>query len=235
LRYIEFDFNNWGINYVPIYDYDICLLTGGGNGDYTLFNPAGGSAVYYGNSACVVPLIVLPLELIEFTANYTEERINITWKTANEKNIEKITLQKSYDAFSFFDLSDYFPSPTESEHNYAYADADQSRQNMYYRLKISESSGQNNYSSVLFAGAVKKSETQIYFSENNLFVNCHEPEKNKSLLKITDLAGKCVFQKQLTAQNEKISLSELGICPGLYIASLENTQSVIKSSKIIIR
>jgi hypothetical protein len=233
VRYVEFDFNPWGINTVPIYSYDICQLTSTGDGDYVLFNPSGGAAINYNNNACVVPLIILPLELISFTASESDGGAALSWVTAGESSLQKITLQKSYDGINFSDVKDFTPYNLQQLNYYSWLDENPFDGNSYYRLLITEISGSVSASESILFYKKKISSAIIYADHKQLYYTLRPGMKNVTL-RLSGAGGRSVFQQTLQGESGQLEFSQSGISSGLYFVELLSESEKIKCIKIIV-
>jgi parallel beta-helix repeat protein len=92
----------------------------------------------------------LPIELILFTAKYTDKGILIEWATASEINNDYVDIQRSEDAVSFHDLHRIIGiGNTNIVNNYSFLDSDISKSTKYYRLKQVDYDGAVSYSDII--------------------------------------------------------------------------------------
>ncbi len=94
----------------------------------------------------------LPIELIEFTANYraTEKDVLIKWVTSSEVNNDYFTVEKSIDAQNFEELT-IVQGAGNSNQVLNYSTLDEKPYNgiSYYRLKQTDFNGQFKYSNIV--------------------------------------------------------------------------------------
>lgn len=81
--------------------------------------------------------LILPVELNKFVANNNNcEKVELFWETAQEFNSDYFELEKSYDARTWFSVTKIAAGGTTNwEKQYNYTDRENSKGNVYYRLK----------------------------------------------------------------------------------------------------
>ncbi|MFN3316559.1 MAG: hypothetical protein ACK40K_07090, partial [Raineya sp.] len=77
----------------------------------------------------------LPVQLINFSAQTQIESIRLFWNVANELNIQRYVVEKSYDGKEFFAIGSV---TAENQENYSFADGNPKFGNNYYRLRMEE-------------------------------------------------------------------------------------------------
>jgi hypothetical protein len=113
-----------------------CSLTWSGSGLTDL-----ASNVFPVNSA-------LPVKLVSFRGNFVNGAVNLSWESAMEDNIEKYSVERSYNGSSFTSIGSVTALGRPSQ--YSYVDhITGNPSNIYYRLRISERSGYTYSSTVL--------------------------------------------------------------------------------------
>lgn len=92
-----------------------------------------------------------PVELIEFTAENTENAIKLHWVTASEINNAHFTVQRSTDNNQFTDVATIPGAGTSNKIiNYSYRDRNcPAGENVYYRIKQTDYDGSKSYSRVI--------------------------------------------------------------------------------------
>ncbi len=233
LRYTEVDFNNWGINTIPIYDYDICQLSAIGNGDYVLFDPAGGSAIAYGNNNCEVPLLVLPVQLVSFQVEKKHKTAELEWITAAEKDLANIEVLRSADAFYFETLAQVYPTNSETGSQYSFTDTEPLEGLNYYRLKFTDHSGKVFTSQIELEDFATGNES-IYYndSEEALYLNMDEGDRELSFA-LFDLTGRTILEIPLQGAT-RLNLKAIGLNTGIFVAKIMSPHGVKTVKKIIV-
>lgn len=87
------------------YEYEPNSLSGS-DGDYAEFEYCAAPAYNYGNDACSVRAITLPVELLFFDAFKKGNDVQLTWETASEINNDKFVIMRSDNGESFFPIGE---------------------------------------------------------------------------------------------------------------------------------
>jgi len=107
----------------------------------------------------------VPAKLISFTATATDKRsAELKWTTENEKNLNRVEIERSTDASNFTKLSAVKPANTTTPSSYIFEDVNPENTN-YYRLKLISNDNTVLYSNVelvSFAQVTETDEIQVY-------------------------------------------------------------------------
>lgn len=197
-------------------------------------------AIYYQSAyikllASLIPVITLPVELIEFNAVLDEsEKVQLNWTTASEENSDYFSIEKSYDGISFFELSTVNAKGSSlSPSNYFHWDLNPKIGYNYYRLKMVDKDGSYEYSktetvylqgqkSIVYPNPVTD---VIYLSNDGMDISDCQ-------YSIMDLSGKEV-QRGNIPDNGQLYLNEK-IQNGLFIFNLMKNGISIQKEKILV-
>lgn len=92
----------------------------------------------------------LPVELLNFRAEYIDGYVSLRWVTASEINNEKFTLQRSTNGLSFYDIHELpGAGTTNEESHYQYVDESPLAGLSYYRLKQTDYDGTVTYPGIV--------------------------------------------------------------------------------------
>lgn len=155
--------------------------TGGGNSNFIeicgdiYWNAASG--VYFG-AGCMPPTApgcaaVLPVELVEFNAHLNNQKVDVIWMTASEKNNSHFEIQKSADAHSFASIGNVksagINGNSYSTLQYQFEDVSPLSGVSYYRLKQVDFDKSYNYSKIVSVNYIKEKNIRfvIYPNPNN--------------------------------------------------------------------
>jgi hypothetical protein len=91
----------------------------------------------------------LPVSLISFDAHVVDDRVELTWSTADEENNDYFTIERSLDGFDFNPLMTVDGAgDSDTRLDYQAIDHFPLEGRSYYRLKQTDHSGDFSYSSV---------------------------------------------------------------------------------------
>lgn len=155
--------------------------TGGGNSNYIeicddiVWNAASGTLVGSGCLPVTAPGCgaVLPVELIEFSANINNTKTDVIWVTATEKNNKYFDIQRSADASQFEKIgtvnSQGINGNSQHQLSYFYEDHHPLEGVSYYRLKQVNNDQSYTYSKMVSVNFIKEKNIRfvIYPNPNN--------------------------------------------------------------------
>jgi hypothetical protein len=193
----------------------------------------------YAGTACVFnitigSIIVLPVELLNFTVVAKSDHVDLNWATASEINNEYFIVEKSRNGFDFIPVSKLDGAGNSTEIlNYYTQDEEPWNGISYYRLKQTDFDGQFSYSDIV----------PVKFSDaKNLFVVQPNPSIDKSeavfsssangvsTLRILDSYGRLLINTEINT-HEGINRFQFDIssfAKGVYFVTLENEAEVSK-------
>ncbi len=180
----------------------------------------------------------LPIELLSFTANTTEENtVKCDWITTAELNNDFFTIERGSSPQAFEEIGRIDGAGNSSEPN-TYTFIDQTPLNgiNYYRIKQSDFDGSFTYSKVVAVKFFSSSQLQVmpnptYGSFEVLF---EKPLSSEGILLIQSTEGKLIFEKKLDIIGmQRITIPEISTSKGTYFVSVI-TEFGIQKSKIIV-
>ncbi len=160
----------------------------------------------------------LPLDLLSFSATATEESNKpmtlLTWKTANEQNVERFDVERSLDNKIFTTLS-RISAKNGNEQIYQTVDEKPIAGVSYYRLKMLDKDGSFTYSlirSVVFNDA-KKVVLKVYPNPayNSLTIDYSlDLQNDLTEYTVVNMLGQTLLQGKLASNNLDISNLPMG-------------------------
>ena len=177
----------------------------------------------------------LPVEIIDFSAKFNNDIIEIEWVTASETNNDRFEIESSIDGYDF-EIIGSVKGHGNSNVILSYTFTDLMPQSgvNYYRLKQVDFDGTITYSEIIQVGLDKKHEVKVYpnpvISGENLTIECDNT--NEKLIEIYDISGKLLQRVSTTDNTYQLNTSELK--PGLFILRIISNNEII-SRKIQIR
>lgn len=158
----------------------------------------------------IVKNIVLPLQIISFTATRNFNSNVLLWKTAQEVNTSYFEIQRSGDGINF-SATGRINAAGNTQSNYSFTDQHPLNGIDYYRLKITDGDGKYTYSKIIQVNNTTVTSMVIKPnpSTNGKFLLDLGAIKNNIIVRITDNNGREVYTQQLSlAQNITINLSK---------------------------
>jgi hypothetical protein len=171
--------------------------------------------------------IILPLDLLSFTAYLNKNKVDLNWTTAAEKNVSHFAIEKSYDGKNFSEAATVFAfgnTSADDKKNYTYSDnvSKATTSILYYRLRCVDIDGKFTYSQtrVIRIGEIAEASVMAYPNPfvNELRVTLPQSMQGKQFkIELFNAGGQVVKTKSIAAasQTETVTTSDLG--RGFYI------------------
>ncbi len=182
---------------------------------------------YQAGDGCALTL--LPIKLIDFTAQAQKDNIAIKWTTASEKNADQFKVERSPNGKDWHEImvvSAHNNSDIEQKYNVLdrnpYADMN------YYRLREVDFDGSYTYSNVVTARFGKSNSLHLFPNpvgeQLTLELGLSEVSDSDYVFSIYDIQGKTVQQwtQNLADKNNHIERNIGNISPGLYFLKVQN-------------
>ncbi len=178
-------------------------------------------------------LVILPVQLSNFTAVKQSNTGVLNWKVPQEENIATYTIERSANGRSFTQIGSVVSlGNITTARSYSFTDASPIKGANYYRLKITEKDGKVSYSEVRLLNWG----SQISLA---LFPN---PAKDRATLtgvergmniRLLDAVGKLLQAKVATGTTEDLILS--GLSKGFYSVQVYGTDEQLLSTVRIVK
>jgi Secretion system C-terminal sorting domain len=182
-----------------------------------------GRAYNQTNFVFVDCLVVLPIELLSFTAVYDNySSVNIEWQTASETNNDFFTIERSADAIYFEVVEKMIGAGNSTQLlTYKTIDASPLQGTSYYRLKQTDFNGASSYSNIApitINDQQTNSIEKIYPNPANDQLNIlFQQEIDESFhLKLMNSIGEIIFVKT-NAVDKTISIDVSTLAKGVYV------------------
>ncbi len=178
----------------------------------------------------------LPIELINFEANTTQENdVLLTWQTASEINNDFFTIEKSANGIDFEFVAEVKGAGNSASIlNYSTTDFSPFAGESFYRLKQTDFDGAYEYSEVIKVQIDNDNEITIYpnpVNKNDKIINILSDEHIIDELKIIDNLGRVIY-------NQTINSNQIGIDVSTYDSGVYFVQitqgSVMITKRIVI-
>ena len=180
-------------------------------------------------TACVGA--ILPIDLLSFTAKYEQGAVKLNWSAASETNNDFFTVERSVDGIHFQTLSIIDGAGTSSSVlHYTCIDANPIAGTLYYRLKQTDFDGAERMFPIISVATSQKEEVISVFPNPSNGVFTVTGTVAGSDLRVTDLAGKTLFQKAADEGTTDIDIGNLK--EGIYLLKMR-TNERMQTKKII--
>jgi len=228
---------------------EIIELSGWSSGNSLAFmiEGLGGRAGWsYDGSPSKAPILVftyviddaLPLNIISFKGNVSENGNLLEWNTSQGKEVDKLVLQRSSNGYDFEDI--FVSNSSNSSGIQTYEFLDKTSESYYYRLKVILENGSIEFSTILyiignkFIIADNIEDSFEYFPNpisNNAFLTIVIPVSDKDrTIHLRSFAGAIILERKILAGQNKIEMYLDNVSAGTYLIVNEKG----KSAKLIV-
>ncbi len=176
--------------------------------------------------------VVLPLTLLDFSADNKQGITTVNWSTTNEVNISYFLLEKSNDGVNFITLTSVDSKKSVGVNNYGAIDI-ANNSYVYYRLKMIEKDGKYTYSKIVSSGSlVNANKFKIYPNpvKNDLTLLLSEPTGNVDA-SIVSLTGRELIRVALQNGLMKKTIDVTHLAKGEYLLVIRGKQGVVNTLK----
>ncbi len=158
---------------------------------------AAGASSFNHLYSAVQSTVVLPVELLYFTAEPRGEKVVCTWETASETNNELFEVQRSSTGNDFESIGTVrgFGAGTSTEkRHYTFVDEDMCNDIRYYRLKQIDIDQQFAFSETVAINCKRKSGIDVYPNpaKSTITTQFYQSVNSRITISIIDVAGRVV-------------------------------------------
>lgn len=177
---------------------------------------------------------ILPLRLLSFNVINNDGHASLSWKTAQEINMNRFEIQRSLDARTFESIGSVAARNQSTEATYTYTDAKPVSGTAYYRLNMIDNDGRSSYSGVVsITGKIPVNLSVFPNPVVNSLVLSHPKAVDGATIKIISMNGAVVaaYNVQKDAIQSSVDVSKLS--KGNYIVIFNNAakQQTVKILK----
>lgn len=171
------------------------------------------------------PPSILPVLFVQFNIKCEQNKVLLTWKTAQEDNSHHFNIERSRDGSQWSVIGSLSAAGNSgSERNYSYTDGDPV-DNSFYRIVEYGFDGSMHYTSVLQSSC----EAADYFSlwpnpvHDRININIVTPGESRVMMKLFDNGGKLVKIQQATVLQggNRLQLDIGLLASGVYSLSVD--------------
>lgn len=188
-----------------------------------------------------VGAMILPVELISFSAQKNEHEVLIEWITALEINNEKFEIQHSTDGQQFHKISELQGNgTTEAISNYSYSHGQPSMGENYYRLKQIDFNGQFEYSKIASVSFETNQDHIGSFYPNpnntgNVFLDYFSSKKSDTEISIYDISGKYISKRnvELVKGENNLNIDVKNLIKGIYFINISNDLNSFRRKLVV--
>ncbi|MBI3137890.1 MAG: T9SS type A sorting domain-containing protein [Sphingobacteriales bacterium] len=161
--------------------------------------------------------LLLSADFISFTAALINERTVLDWEVADPGGIKNFLVEKR-NAVGNWETIGTLPG-ADREYHYSYTDPSAARGYRYYRIRIAGKDNTIVYSAIKSVFLETPADFIFYPNPAGNEVHIIRRSPLTALLKLSDLAGRVVMQKQVHTKEINLTLSR--VARGIYLLSID--------------
>jgi hypothetical protein len=196
---------------------------------------SGGVSTFNANFTIGSVSSVLPLQILDFTANYSIGLAKIKWVTSNELNVSRYELQRSNDAMNFTTIALKYPFYHGNTSIYDHDDRVNLHGTIFYRLKIINSDNQVELSNIVTVSP-GSNDINFYIMKNPIAgaidIFAEASFKGRYNYSIIDNNGQLLQSGilEITNAGKQTILLRPGLLRGVYFLSVWNSEHLLQKS-----
>jgi Secretion system C-terminal sorting domain len=177
--------------------------------------------------------VALPAVWLGFTAEAVNGNGVLNWKTSDEINVDRYTVEHSFNGVSFSAVGTVAANNNTGVNNYNFTDAGLAAGNHYYRIRRTDKDGKSEYSDIktikiVTAGA----NVQIRpnpVAGSTLIVGVSVQQSSKTSLQVMAVDGKIMMQQNvnLTTGNNIVNINIGSVPPGIYLLRVQLNDGIV--------
>lgn len=183
-------------------------------------------------------LLVLPVDIIQFTATRVDEGVRLDWVSASELNGEKYILERSTGGTEFTTIHEQgIQGNSNVERKYSYIDRNiPQSQYLYYRLSEKDKDGKLRYIGIkkIYIGKAGF-EIKLYPTvvSTKTTVEVQGIVNDKLNVSVVDASGRLLMQRVIPPRQARTEFDMSGLSRGVYIMKISgaSSQSAVKFIK----
>ncbi len=178
---------------------------------------------------------LLPLDLISFKVNTSNNTIQLNWITDNEYNTQLFEIESCTDGISFTSIGTIPAKNLKTRSTYSFTDKRINKTGVYYRLKMVDLDGSFKYSQIVYSDfKIENQNFTVYPNPITDQLSISHPEASaNAYVEIYELSGKLLLhyaiQKASSFTTIEVSKLEKGVYLLRFVNGNEvNTRKIIK-------
>ena len=185
------------------------------------------------NNGIIGTTVVLPIELVDFKANGSDNQVDISWITASEINNNYFTIERSAKGKDFEKIGTVNGSGnSNSISEYSFTDNNPIQGISYYRLRQTDFDGKTTVSDIESVNISNKKNQKLTVypnpsNGNNIQISIENDTDQISSLLIYDYSGKIILSSKI--QGNYFSIPNNILKTGLYTLKVATPTSILSS------
>lgn len=203
---------------------------------------ANGLGKAHSYDAALCNLGVLASNITEFTGKQQQKSVDLSWKIADEKDVNTYELQESNNGSDFRVLTMLIPTGKTENKQYSFTDKDVVVGSNYYRLKITDKTGTVKYSQIIVFRFNDQFKGEMVVTPNPvrdvIRVKFSGMKKGNYRTELRNVTGQLIHTANTTiADSEQMSYinKPSSLTSGIYLLTVYSDENIrVNSTKIYV-
>ena len=177
--------------------------------------------------------LLLPVELISFSASLHEQGVLLEWSTGSETNNSHFEIESSYDGVNWFKIGISQGAGNSIEtNNYSFIDNGAQKGSLYYRLKQVDFDGTSYYSNIKYF-SFEESQKQkgfIAFQNSNDQIEIQAKFNGMGEALLVDARGRIVEIQTFISTNKsgtQLTFNSTDLATGVYFVKIKSGNALL--------
>lgn len=248
------NFNTNGVRFNLPAGSSVVIQAGGriiktfpGGGSSTLISSGGTNLWIAGDGTVTGPVTLgpspLPIELLSFTAYLNNDKVDLAWSTASERNNDFFNIEKSRDGRNFEEVMKVDGAGNSTTIiNYFEIDQSPFTGISYYRLRQTDFNGELTYSNIVPVEYNPTGDPSISLfpnptdTDSQAYLELNYFEGQEVLVVLRDIQGREVYSKVVItmSNNELVALNQDGLLSkGTYLITASSANKLYSKRLIV--
>jgi endonuclease I len=179
---------------------------------------------------------VLPVTIIDFTAQKNNESVLLKWYATFETSFKKYEIERSSDGINYYKIGEV---AGRNLANYSFTDNNLPNTNtIFYRLKMIDIDGKFSTSKIVPIRIADNFSNALVYpnpTKDKLVVRLQRSLTENSEVLIADLSGRMIMRQQANAGQKNIDLTVRQLPAGRYFIKISNHSEIINQSFVIMK
>lgn len=190
--------------------------------------------------------VTLPVKLTSFEARYLNNQSILYWQTSNGSTEDHFEIERSSNGKQYTTIGKVNASAAavlgNGNRKYAFTDAGKISNTAFYRLKIVDKSGSEEYSNIVTINPDREGKVKVYptfvYQSKELFIRAERKISHVKTV-VTNYTGQSVFRKDLGTLTEgqviTLPLQQALASRGTYLVQIFSDGALIHKQTIIVQ
>ncbi|HET6256314.1 MAG TPA: G8 domain-containing protein [Puia sp.] len=206
-----------------------------GKNDGTITGPAEATAAT-GSSPTGFTNIVLPVTFVSFSANRSNDAVQLIWNTTNEINNSHFEVERSADGTNWETIGEVAAGTSSLADSYTYTDESAPSAQTQYRICQIDVNGNFIYSTIVLVSGTQTTTAQptIIASGKTISIFPANASGNRLFVRVITISGQVLQQQSFETASARIDLTVSTSTVGVYVVQVTDGSQWSVAKKVML-